>query len=72
MVKSTFEFEFFMLSPLIFLQQTYEELLKVIWPTRNETIRLTVVVILSSLIVGLFLGTLDFVFTKLLSLLINK
>lgn len=60
-----------MTTPLQFLQQTREELQKVIWPSRNETIRLTTVVILVSLFVGLFIGGLDFVFTKLLSLLIK-
>jgi len=60
-----------MLSPLTFLTQTWEELQKVIWPTRDEIIRLTSVVILVSLMVGLFIGGLDFVFTKVLSLLIK-
>ena len=60
-----------MTTPLQFLQQTREELQKVIWPSRKETIRLTTVVILVSLFVGLFIGGLDFVFTKLLSLLIK-
>ncbi len=60
-----------MITPLQFLQQTREELQKVIWPTRDETIRLTSVVIIVSLVVGIFIGGLDFIFTKLLSLLIK-
>jgi preprotein translocase subunit SecE len=60
-----------MSTPFSFLLETREELKKVIWPTRQEVIRLTGVVIGVSAIVGLFIGGLDFVFTKLLSLLIK-
>ncbi|MDE2025052.1 MAG: preprotein translocase subunit SecE [Patescibacteria group bacterium] len=60
-----------MSTPLSFLMETREELKKVIWPTRQEVVRLTGVVIGVSAIVGLFIGGLDFVFTKLLSLLIK-
>ncbi len=60
-----------MSTPLSFLRETQEELKKVIWPTRQEVIRLTGVVIIVSAIVGLFIGGLDFVFTKLLSLVLK-
>ncbi|HEX8966043.1 MAG TPA: preprotein translocase subunit SecE [Patescibacteria group bacterium] len=60
-----------MSTPLSFLRETQEELKKVIWPTRQEVIRLTGVVIIVSAIVGLFIGGLDFVFTKLLSLVLR-
>lgn len=53
----------------IFLGEVREELNKVVWPTRNEVIRLTTIVILVSLIVGLFLGGVDFLLTKLLELI---
>jgi len=36
------------------------ELKKVTWPTKEETIRLTVVVVLISLIIGLYIGIIDF------------
>ena len=51
-------------TPIAFLRETKDELKKVVWPTRQEVIRLTFVVIIISLIVGLFLGGLDFVFVK--------
>ena len=60
-----------MASPTAFLRETVDELKKVVWPTRREVIRLTFVVIIISLVVGIFLGALDFVFTKLLELLIK-
>jgi preprotein translocase subunit SecE len=57
-----------MLSPLTFLRQTVSELQKVTWPTQQEVIRLTIVVILVSIIVGLYIGGLDLLFTKILTL----
>lgn len=41
-----------------------EELKKVTWPTRKETIRLTTVVILISLIIGVYIGIIDVVMAK--------
>ncbi len=58
-------------SPVVFLKEVREELKKVVWPTRDEVIRLTFVVILISLIVGLFLGGIDFILTKLTQILIR-
>ena len=55
-----------MVSPVLFLRQTYDELKKVTWPTQEEAIRLTVVVIVASVIVGLYVGGLDYVFTTAL------
>jgi preprotein translocase subunit SecE len=59
-------------TPVNFLKEVREELSKVVWPSREEVIRLTGVVILVSLIVGLFLGGADFVLTKLIELLIIR
>jgi preprotein translocase subunit SecE len=60
-----------MTTPVSFLRETQEELRKVTWPTSQEIIRLTGVVIGVSLLVGLFIGSLDFIFTKLLSLFLK-
>ena len=46
-----------------------EELKKVSWPTRAETLRLTGVVILISLIIGVYIGTIDVALAKALELL---
>jgi preprotein translocase subunit SecE len=54
-----------------FIGQTREELQKVTWPTRKEVVRLTMIVILSSVIVGLYLGGVDYIFTRLLGLIIG-
>ncbi len=58
-------------TPLVFLKEVQDELKKVIWPTRNEVIRLTFVVVLTSLLVGIYLGGLDLGLTKLFELLIK-
>lgn len=60
-----------MISPVTFLQQTQDELKKVTWLTQQEVIRLTVVIIIVSVIVGLFLGGLDFLLTKLMEIIIK-
>lgn len=60
------------IKPLIFLQEVKAELKKVVWPKREETIRLTGMVILISLIVGLYIGGLDILFIKITELIINK
>ena len=58
-------------SPVTFLKETRDELKKVVWPSRQEVIRLTFVVIVVSLIVGLFLGGLDFVFVKIIETIVK-
>jgi preprotein translocase subunit SecE len=54
-----------MTSPLTFIQQTYDELKRVVWPTREQLFRLTFVVIAISVVVGVYIGGIDFVLTKL-------
>jgi preprotein translocase subunit SecE len=55
------------------LRETRSELRKVVWPTREETTRLTVVVIAISVTIGLILFVGDsvflFLYTQLVSLL---
>ena len=60
-----------MTTPVVFLKEVGLELKKVTWPKQNEVIRLTGIVILISLIVGFFIGGLDFVFTKITEVLIK-
>ncbi|GDX62426.1 hypothetical protein LBMAG33_7360 [Candidatus Levyibacteriota bacterium] len=58
-------------SIITFLKETRDELLKVIWPMQKEVIRLTTLVIIISLMVGVFIGGIDILFTKLLAFLIK-
>jgi preprotein translocase subunit SecE len=57
-------------SILDFFRGVMLELKKVDWPTREKTIRLTVIVIGVSLLTGLFIGGLDIAFTKIVESLI--
>lgn len=54
-----------------FIKEVRTELAKVTWPTRPETIRLTIIVIAISVGVGLYLGGLDMLFTQMLRLLVS-
>ncbi|MCL4354571.1 preprotein translocase subunit SecE [Patescibacteria group bacterium] len=58
-------------TPITFLKEVRDELRLVVWPTRDEVIRLTMIVILVSLLVGVFLGGLDYIFTSTMTLLIR-
>lgn len=55
-----------------FLTEVRIELTKVTWPSRDEVIKLTLTVFLVSGILGLYVGGLDYGFTKLLSLIVTK
>ncbi|MBI1838892.1 MAG: preprotein translocase subunit SecE [Candidatus Colwellbacteria bacterium] len=46
----------------LFLSESREELKRVNWPNRQETMRMVLIVVTISLIVAAFLGTLDFLF----------
>ncbi|MEK7186018.1 MAG: preprotein translocase subunit SecE [Patescibacteria group bacterium] len=59
-------------TPVTFLQEVQEELKKVVWPTREEVIRLTIVVLFVSVVVGLFLGGLDAILVKLFEVFLSK
>jgi len=56
----------------LFFKEVREELLKVAWPTREQTIRYTTLVILVAVGVGIFLGGLDYILTSFTALIIGK
>ena len=55
-----------------FLKEVNLEMKKVNWPTREKTIKYTLMVIIVSLAVAMFLGGFDFLFTTLLNWFILK
>lgn len=57
---------------LDFLKEVKVELEKVVWPTKSQTMQLTVIVILVTIIVGFFLGGIDWLLTKITDLLVNR
>lgn len=58
-------------SPLTFLKEVRTEMEKVSWPSRQEATRLTAIVIAASIVVAIFIGGLDFVFAKLMEVVIR-
>jgi preprotein translocase subunit SecE len=54
-----------------FLNETVIELKKVDWPSREETIQMTVLVIGASTIVAFYLGGLDYIFTQLMKIFLR-
>lgn len=57
---------------ITFLKEVRDELSKVVWPSQAEVVRLTVVVILVSVIVGLYLGAIDFLLTKFTEVILTR
>ncbi len=51
----------------LFFKEVWTEAKRVDWPTRNETINHTLIVVGITLGVAFFLGALDFIFIKILS-----
>jgi preprotein translocase subunit SecE len=54
-----------------FYRETIAELRKVSWPTRSEAINLTRVVLVVIVLMGAFLGILDYLFTQLFGLILG-
>ena len=55
-----------------YFSEVRAELSKVTWPKRQEVVRLTLVVFAISVIVAFYVGGLDYVFTKLLELIVAR
>ena len=54
-----------------YFKDTLEELKQVTWPTRQAPIKLTIIVIGISLGVAVYIGSLDFLFTNLLTYILK-
>jgi preprotein translocase subunit SecE len=50
---------------LRFLREVYDELRKVVWPTWSELYRYTLVVIVTVIVIGGFIGGVDYVLGQL-------
>ncbi|MFA6353666.1 MAG: preprotein translocase subunit SecE [Candidatus Paceibacterota bacterium] len=47
-----------------YFQETKTELKHVIWPSRNQTLYYTIIVIILSLVISYYLGIFDFIFSQ--------
>ncbi|MFQ6015886.1 MAG: preprotein translocase subunit SecE [Anaerolineae bacterium] len=54
-----------------YFRETNSELKKVVWPNRQETLNLTVIVIAVTLVMSASLGLMDFIFSRLFELIIR-
>jgi preprotein translocase subunit SecE len=54
-----------------YFTETIGELRKVTWPTRKEAINLTIVVLIVMTVMSIFLGGLDFIFNRVINLIIT-
>jgi len=54
-----------------YFTQSWTELTKVAWPTRKQTLQMTVAVIVITILIGALLGLFDFGLSKGLTSLIN-
>jgi len=61
-----------MKSVVTFFSEVRSELSKVTWPKRNEVVKLTLIVFLVSGAIGVYVGGLDFLFTKILTVVLAK
>lgn len=50
-----------------YINEVIREIKKVTWPSRKQTQDMTLLVIGVSLVVGLYIGALDFIFQKLMT-----
>ncbi len=55
-----------------FWRETIAELRKVVWPTRDQAINLTVIVVVTVIAMSAFLGLIDLMLTNLVRLIIAR
>ncbi len=55
-----------------FFKEAKTELSKVVWPTKKEAIKMTIMVIIGSIFVAIFLGSFDFLFMKIVEFILKK
>ncbi len=54
-----------------FVEESYSELKKVVWPTREQVRNLTVLVFVISGVIGVYIGFFDFLWSEVLQFLVN-
>lgn len=54
-----------------FIKESVQELKKVNWPTKDETVKYTLFVVMISVIISLFLGLWDSVFVSVVKFLVS-
>lgn len=52
-------------NPIAYLKETKIELSRIVWPTRRETVRFTIIVIVASILIGAYIAGIDYVLTSI-------
>lgn len=60
-----------LISPFKFVAESMVELKKVVWPTKQQVIKLTLIVIGASVATGVLIGALDYLFSLLIGQIIK-
>lgn len=55
-----------------YFRETRAELRKVVWPTREEAINLTLIVVVTIIVMSIFFGTVDYILTQLMGFLLGR
>lgn len=59
-------------SPVQYVKDSRAELARVTWPTRDRVIKMTMVVIGVSVVIGAYLAGLDYLFIRMVTLLVSN
>ena len=55
-----------------FIGDAFNELKRVTWPTKEDTFRLSIMVVVVSVSVGIFLGLVDLLFTEVFDVILGR
>ena len=58
-------------SPAAFLRQVKQEFAKITWPTRQEIVQMTIIVIVASVLLAFFFGMVDFLSRRLVGIILG-
>lgn len=53
-----------------YVRETVQEIQKVSWPSQQQTIEMTVLVLAVSLVIGTYIGVVDYIFQSLLGFIL--
>jgi len=59
-----------MFKPAQYFKEVIREIKKVSWPSKEQTQEKTILVLTVSVLIGLYIGVLDFIFSQLLEVLV--
>lgn len=61
-----------MVNPVVYFQEVIQELKKVTWPSATQTRDMTILVIIVTLLMGLYIGGLDLLFQRIMAFILTQ